>query len=61
MLRDSFGASEQPVTIKDIEINKKLIDLLKLTRIIFKPKGTVFILEPIIPFFLIKIINVMLF
>jgi hypothetical protein len=45
MLRGSFGVSEQPVTIKDIEINKKLTDLLKLTRIIFKPKGIVIILN----------------
>ena len=42
MLSGSVGVSEQPVTIKDIEINKILIDLLKLTRIIFKPKGSVF-------------------
>jgi hypothetical protein len=38
MPNGSLGASEQPATIKDIEINKKLTDLLKLLRIIFKPK-----------------------
>ena len=44
MLKGSLGVSEQPVTIKDIEINKKLTDLLKLLRIIFKPKGIVIII-----------------
>ena len=39
-----MGGSEQPVTIKDIEINKKLTDLLKLLRIIFKPKGMVIVI-----------------
>ena len=34
MVKGSLGVSEQPVTIKDIEINKKLIDLLKLTCVI---------------------------
>ena len=43
MLKGSFGVSEQPETIKDIETNKKLTDLLKLTRIIFKPKGIVIV------------------
>ena len=46
-----MGVSEQPVTIKDIEINKKLIDLLKLTRVIFKPKGIVIILAGLYHFF----------
>ena len=51
MLRGYFGVSEQPVTIKDIEINKKLTDLLKLLRIIFKPKDIVIIIKNIIAFF----------
>jgi hypothetical protein len=56
-----LGASEQPVTIKDIEINKKLTDLLKLLRIIFKPNIYGCYYDEIIPFFSMKIINVMQF
>ena len=60
MLSGSFGVSEQPVTIKDIEINKKLTDLLKLLRIIFKPMGYIYYYSIyIISFILMKIINVM--
>jgi hypothetical protein len=50
MTSGSLGVSEQPVTIKVIEINKKLIDLLKLTRVILKPKGIVIILAKLYHF-----------
>jgi hypothetical protein len=61
MVKGSLGVSEQPVTIKDIEINKKLIDLIKLTRVIFLGLSVCYYFGRIIPFFLMKIISVMLY